>query len=312
MRASRFLLAVRCLHAATEGPKALAISSLILAGVGSAAFGQSAPPHFPGKQHLTGLEPHSVAVGDLNGDGKSDLVTANYSDNNVSVLLGGGLGDFATSVNFAAGVGPHEVAIGDFDGDGDADLATANFGTNDVSVLLGNGLGGFSAATGFAVGTGPWSVAIGDFNGDSKLDLVTANSGSNNVSVLLGNGLGAFGAATNFAVASYPRSIAVGDLNNDGKLDLVAANRDSNNVSGCLATAWGAAAAANFAVGFRPCGRAWRSQCGFQTRPGGPTPERTTFRAARQRIGSRAVATFIMGTTPSAVAYAINGDGKPT
>src|ERR1043166_1509599 len=152
----------------------------------------------------------SVAVGDFNGDGNQDLVTANYASNDVSVLLGDGMGGFGAATSFAAGTGAGSVAVGDFNGDGKQDLAVAdNFPEGKVAILLGDGMGGFSAATNFSAGNNPESVAVGDFNGDGKQDLAVASFGSNDVSVLLGNGMGGFGAATTFRAGFQARSVAV-------------------------------------------------------------------------------------------------------
>jgi hypothetical protein len=164
----------------------------------------------------------SVAIGDFNGDGKSDLAVAG---GNVSILLGTGTGTFGAATNYTVGAYPRSVAIGDFNGDGLSDLATANSTSNDVSILLGTGTGTFGAATNFTVGFGPFSVAIGDFNGDGKSDLAVANFFDGNVSILLGTGTGTFGAATNFGVGIgvAPRSVAIGDFNGDGLSDLATA-----------------------------------------------------------------------------------------
>src|SRR5262249_39062652 len=86
-----------------------------------------------------GNNPHSVAVGDFNGDGKQDLAVANRVSDNVSILLGDGAGSFSGPTNFGAGSGPYSVAVGDFNGDGKQDLAVANYFSNNVSILLGNG-----------------------------------------------------------------------------------------------------------------------------------------------------------------------------
>jgi hypothetical protein len=178
-----------------------------------------------------GAGSRAVAVGDLNGDGNTDIATANTGSSNVSVLLGDGTGSFGTATNFSVGSNLFALAIGDLNGDGNADIATANYFSNTVSVLLGDGTGSFGTATNFSVGSNPASVAIGDFNGDGKLDIASANSGSNNVSVLLGTGTGSFGTATNFSVSSDAYSVAIGDLNGDGKLDIVTANYSTRNVS---------------------------------------------------------------------------------
>jgi VCBS repeat protein/FG-GAP repeat protein len=80
--------------------------------------------------------PQSVAVGDFNSDGKQDLAVANFSANNVSVLLGDGVGSFGAATNFAVGTNPQSVAVGDFNGDNYLDLAVTNDNSNNVSVLL--------------------------------------------------------------------------------------------------------------------------------------------------------------------------------
>jgi hypothetical protein len=156
----------------------------ILLGNGAGGFGASTI-------FATGHRPFSVAVGDLNGDGKADLAVANQEDNNVSVLLGDGTGSFGLAKNFAAGSLPYSVGIGDFNGDGKADLVTANFGefsllnNGSISVLLGDDLGNFSNATNIDVGTNAISLAVADFNADGRQDVVVANYNSRNAWVLL-------------------------------------------------------------------------------------------------------------------------------
>ncbi len=101
-------------------------------------------PLFPGPTFAAGDVPNAVTTGDFNGDGLTDLVTANGDSDDVSVLLGNGDGTFAAQQTFAAGIGPHSVTTGDFNGDGLTDLATANRASDNVSVLLGNGDGTFA------------------------------------------------------------------------------------------------------------------------------------------------------------------------
>jgi hypothetical protein len=162
-----------------------------------------------------GTTPGSLVVGDFNGDGHQDLAAANAS-NNVTVLLGDGLGGFTAAKGspFAVGTTPVSLVAGDFNGDGRQDLAAA--GGNTVTVLLGDGSGGFTAAarSPFAVGTGPSSLVVGDFNGDGIEDIATANAASSDVTVLLGYVEGttpqtiAFGALSAHPLGSTPPALS--------------------------------------------------------------------------------------------------------
>jgi hypothetical protein len=170
----------------------------------------------------TGTGPVAVAVGDFNGDGKLDLVVANWQANTASVLFGNGSGSFSGKKDLAVGA-PHDVAVGDFNGDGKDDIVATEYSGSSVGVFLGDGSGNFGARADHATGSFPASVTVGDFNGDGKQDLATANELSATVSVLLGDGSGGF-AAKDFATAADPFGVAVGDFNGDGKQDLVTAN----------------------------------------------------------------------------------------
>jgi VCBS repeat-containing protein len=176
--------------------------------------------------------PHGLSVGDVNGDGKADIVTADHLDHTVSVLLNDGSGAFLPRAAFATGAAPDDATVADVNGDGKADIVTANGPSNQISVLLGNGDGTFGSATLFASGIGTYTnaVALADLNGDGKLDAVCA--GNNAVSLLLGNGDGTFQSATvlNHGVAR-PASVALADMDNDGDIDIVTAGIDSDDFS---------------------------------------------------------------------------------
>jgi len=196
----------------------------VLLGDGHGNFG-------PKTDYVMGLTPFSIAIGDVNGDGKPDLVTANYYINTTSILFGNGDGTFGGRAAFATGSGPNGVAIGDLNGDGKADLAVANSNANTVSVLLGSGGGSFAPKADYATGSGPMSVAIGDLNRDGKRDLVTSDYYSGTVSVLLGKGDGTFLGKATYSTGPGPNWVAIGDLNGDGKPDLAVANSAANTVS---------------------------------------------------------------------------------
>ena len=78
--------------------------------------------------YTTGSGPASIAVVDVNGDGKPDIVTANVGANTASVLLNQGSGTFGTKVDYTTGTGPISVAVVDVNGDGKPDIVTANVG----------------------------------------------------------------------------------------------------------------------------------------------------------------------------------------
>jgi hypothetical protein len=168
-----------------------------------------------------------LAVGDLNGDGKPDLVATTYSNSSspgqVAVLLGNGDGTFKSPNYVTVGFSPYGVAIADLNGDGKPDLAVANYLDHTLSILTGNGDGTFAAGATLATGLGPTEVRVADLNGDGKPDLVNANDYGSSVSVFLGNGDGTFQAAeTLFTYGLYSRAVAVADVNGDGKPDVMA------------------------------------------------------------------------------------------
>ncbi len=201
-------------------------------------FGNGSTVSFSPQQTFSaGSIPLGIAVGDFDGDGRSDLAVTMYlGAGSVVVLLNRtpmqAAASFLVAQSFNVGARPQGVVVADFNADGRADIATANSSSSNVSILLNTTTAstlGFAAQQTFTVGTTPTGLAVGDFNGDGRPDLATANNGTNNVSVLLnqtvaGATTATFAAQTAFAVGSTPYDIVAADLDGDGKTDLATTN----------------------------------------------------------------------------------------
>lgn len=193
----------------------------------------------------TGSGPAREVIGDLDGDGKPDLVAANVYDGTIQVYRnissGGTLSaaSFAAPITFTIGGGTDSLfglALADLDGDGRLDIITANRILNIVSVFQNLSSPGslttnsFGLRTDFKITGAPSSVAVADLNGDGRPEIITANQTSNTISILrnLANTgtitTNSFILATNLATGSGPFWVTIADLDGDGRPDLITAN----------------------------------------------------------------------------------------
>lgn len=177
-----------------------------------------------------GLNPQSVAAGDLDADGLIDLVTANLN-HSLTILRGRGNGFFERKEEYPLGGAPYSVAIGDLNGDSRPDLAVPDSALDIVAVVFSIGACEFGRRLDVAVGDRPAYVKIGDWNRDGRPDLAAANENAGSVSILLGNRDGTFRERADYAVGNSPCYIDSDDFNGDGVLDLATANEESGSVS---------------------------------------------------------------------------------
>jgi hypothetical protein len=246
-------------------------------GGGSLGAGTAVPVNASG--------PHQVVAADMDGDGKVDFVTVNQYTNNVSVLIGDGMGDFVLDPDIAGTTGPTPqgtcpvgnaplgLAVADLNGDGVLDIVTANSSDDTVTVLLRDNsqptkvkilsssvfpLGGLVApapsqpatATSVLISTvEPVSVAVADLNQDGMQDIVVAGKGTGTVTILH-NGKGGtngnffvptdyknYGSATTIGLppvvlvtGANPSVVVCTDMNDDGLPDILVGTFGGSNV----------------------------------------------------------------------------------
>ncbi len=181
--------------------------------------------------------PYTVAVADLDGDGRLDIIAINADSNVVSILRNisspGSIttNSFAARVDLPAGNGMRGLAVQDLNGDGRPEIVTADAGDNTISIFQNMSTIGniaFAPRVSFPAGNWAQSVAIGDLDGDGKPDLAVASRDSATVSIfrnIMGPGnnitTNSFAPKVDFPALASAFPIAIGDMDGDGKLDLV-------------------------------------------------------------------------------------------
>jgi gliding motility-associated-like protein len=200
---------------------------------------------------VTGSNPSSIAVGDLDGDGKPDLVCTNFNSNNISVFKNSSISgtvQMQAETKWPTGNLPEGLAMGDLNSDGKPDLVITSINDHLISVYMNISAVGtiaFASRIDISAGATSWprGVAIHDIDGDSKPDLIVAdnnkiynlNSTSNGTVSIYRNisvaGAVGFSPAVSFPTGDYSRKVFIGDINGDGKPDVAVTNNGAGSVS---------------------------------------------------------------------------------
>ena len=178
-----------------------------------------APPENVG----TGLGPITIAPGDVNEDGASDLVVANSRSNTIASLLASGGGRFGPETDVNLGHAPIALAVADLNHDGRPEVAVSH-DAGGIAVLIAQGGGSFATPIniGIALGYDASGLAIADLNGDGNPDLLACtNQTSGQLLVMPGMGNGSFGPAVSYPAGFNPTGVVIADLNGDARPDVV-------------------------------------------------------------------------------------------
>jgi FG-GAP-like repeat/IPT/TIG domain/Secretion system C-terminal sorting domain len=185
--------------------------------------------------------PISVKTADVNGDGRLDMVVADYTSNVIRVLKNNSIPgsiSFAPDVSFSTGSEPRKFTLADIDNDGKTDIIVANQADNNISVFRNTSTAtiiSFAARVNFATAASPEGVCTGDMDNDGKTDIMVAcNNAAGVVSVFKNTSVAGtitLNAKTDYGSGAYTWDVAAADMDGDGKLDLVSTNSGPNNVS---------------------------------------------------------------------------------
>lgn len=192
-------------------------------------------------------------TGDIDGDGKVDLIVSSYDSflfarSPISIyrnIGGGGIIAYDTPVVCTSSFGARNIRLADLDGDGKLDIVVAASGSGRISAIRNLSTPGninMALNVNLALTTGAYETAVADFDGDGRLDIAAACFSANNIQVyrnkMTGSPTAGFtnsgsftGYHVDFPAGTGPVSIAAADFDGDGKMDLVISNNGSDQLT---------------------------------------------------------------------------------
>ena len=193
---------------------------------------------------ISGPDPKRIAIGDLDGDGKPDIVVTDFNSGNASSISvyrntsNNGVLSFADKTDYASGNGSIGIAIADMNGDGRPDIivASGNSGMFSIfkNITTSPGSIAFDPKLDQTLSDHPDNIATADLDKDGKPDLIVANFSGKSISIFRNSGSNgniSFAPAIQYAVGDAPTNVSTGDLDDDGKLDLIVGNYSSGSIS---------------------------------------------------------------------------------
>ncbi len=184
----------------------------VFLGAGNGTFGAAITTNTPSINYLS--------TGDLNSDGKADLVYGYYlAGGDLYAQLSNGDGTFGAATSYATSGNVQGTQLADLDGNGTLDIVAVSSETNQISIFRGLGNGLFQAAQVLATPDTPYDAQIGDVTGDGAPEIFIPGSTSGTTSLYINNGSGTFSSGISLSNPGGGSGAAIGDFNNDGKAD---------------------------------------------------------------------------------------------
>ncbi len=179
-----------------------------------------------------GIEPFAIRAGDLNNDGKIDLLVSHLSENSIiNILVGQGDGDFNIKKMIEVGHIPYDIALIDLDNNGFLDILSANFDSNDLSVFHNVGDFLFHTEKVYSITGNPFNLTAVNFNQDDFPDVAVTLFDVDSLAILINNGKGEFDEILKFNTGKSPLSLASADFDGNGWEDIVVANSEEDSLS---------------------------------------------------------------------------------